>query len=255
MAVCSILKLSLPSSPPPQCGNKRQTGRIIDEVVDIFLTGVRLQRVMTHLTDACVDNYSDPVCEVLCTMITCPLELIITEVGLAIFKNKSTYIYPYSKMSTDQINYVKMLVREVQQEDMTSIQHEVVEEDHQRRLLMKSSRTVMGGGGGSSGDNETKSRVGNVQCSTQMGGGVVIKSFSVDNRRVVLLPESVITAFCKCIYSSTVHKDPHVRYAICSIMLQRVCSAIHLSNDIQMRMYALLQSISTNKPIHHPTYV
>jgi hypothetical protein len=61
----------------------------IQMFVSLFLEGVRLQKFMKYMCETGMGQSVDPITDVVCVMITCPLQLVITEVGVAPFKVKT----------------------------------------------------------------------------------------------------------------------------------------------------------------------
>lgn len=56
------------------------SGDAMSRFVDLFLQGVALQRVLRYLCETSSGRVVDPITDVVCVMITSPLQLMITEV-------------------------------------------------------------------------------------------------------------------------------------------------------------------------------
>lgn len=59
--------------------------RIIAE----FLTGSNLRKMFSHLCNSASGQVTDPISDTAVMMLTCPVQLILTEVGVALFKVRS----------------------------------------------------------------------------------------------------------------------------------------------------------------------
>ena len=57
-----------------------------DQIVEKFLCGSQLRRVMAHLCNHCSNQVGDPIADTVAMMLTQPIHLVITEVGIALFK-------------------------------------------------------------------------------------------------------------------------------------------------------------------------
>ena len=84
----------------------------MQETVDMFLRGKNLRRVMNTFCNDSVGQVVDPITETLCMMLTTPLQLVVTEVGVTLFRDKNTHVFPYPQMTRAQIDYVKGVVRD-----------------------------------------------------------------------------------------------------------------------------------------------
>lgn len=57
-------------------------------LVSLFLENTALERMMIYLCKTSLGQVIDPITDVVCIMITSPIHLVITEVGIAPFKVK-----------------------------------------------------------------------------------------------------------------------------------------------------------------------
>lgn len=69
--------------------------------------------------------------------------------------------------------------------------------------------------------------------SLQMGGGCIIEMKQPNNSSndapvLYLRAHNVLNCLCKLVFSSTTHLDSWKRHSVCSIVLQRVSSSIHI---------------------------
>lgn len=165
--------------------------------VDVFLTGQNMRKMMAHLCNSyCGHSMSDPITDTVVMMLTCPLNLIITEVGIALFQDRPTALYPFSKMDADQIYYVEGVVRSCLLKCNAAMS---ISDDHSQQIVCHNAMV-------------------------QMGGGCILYTRTVRSTPELLLnPLEVLKCTCDCIFASSDHCDAEIRHAICSIVLQRVC--------------------------------
>jgi hypothetical protein len=52
------------------------------KIVQHFLTGVSLRKVFSHLCNNASGQVTDPISDVVHTMLTCPVQMVISEVGV-----------------------------------------------------------------------------------------------------------------------------------------------------------------------------
>ena len=67
---------------------KRMPSRIVAE----FLTGPNLRKIFSHLCNNASGLVTDPISDTAVMMLTCPVQLILTEVGVALFKVSIEYV-------------------------------------------------------------------------------------------------------------------------------------------------------------------
>jgi hypothetical protein len=72
---------------------------LMQRFVQLFLEGESLQRVMKHLCETSVGQVVDPITDVVCVMVTSPLQLVITEIGVAPFRDRAAHVYPFVAMN------------------------------------------------------------------------------------------------------------------------------------------------------------
>jgi hypothetical protein len=168
-------------------------------MVEVFLTGRNLRKVMAHLCNSYSGHsMSDPITDTVVMMLTCPLNLIITEVGIALFQDRPTALYPFSRMDEDQIYYVEQVVRS---------------------CLLKCNAAMITT---STGDSCPGKLCHNAMV--QMGGGCILYTKTVRSSAGLLLePLEVLRCMFDCIFASNDHCEAEIRHSICSIVLQRVC--------------------------------
>jgi hypothetical protein len=182
-----------------------------DEIVATFLSGVRLRRVLSHMCNNASSGIADPVTSTIRVMLACPVQLVISEVGVALFKDHPNVLYPFAKMDVDQRYLVERVV--------SSCMHL----------------------------HDICPRLGN-RVVVQMGGGCILYTdppppSSVSQQETkpncfVLRPIEVLRALCDCIFASAKYGDPAVRHAIASILLQRIVGAVNIPKDDQRAAFA-----------------
>ena len=115
-------------------------------IIQHFLTGQNLRKVFAHLCNHSSGKVTDPISDVVHMMLTCPVQMIISEVrgmhvcanehaagasschdkcracaiknvflyvmqvGVALFKDQPNALFPFSKMNKDQRYYVEQVV-------------------------------------------------------------------------------------------------------------------------------------------------
>jgi hypothetical protein len=166
----------------------------ISRFVEIFLTGENLQNVICHLCNQNSGHISDPITETLTTIATTPISVIITEAGIAMFRNKPTMVIPYTNMSAVQLSHVKEVV------------DSFVQDSPENRLQVK----------------------GNVQ----MGGGCIIMISSKTKGQEVLIDKNeILQAFILGVYNSKNYNN-WTKKALCNIIMQRLSCTMTISRDV-----------------------
>jgi hypothetical protein len=52
-----------------------------ERIVQEFLTGIKLRKVLAHMCNHALVQLTDPISDVVCTMLTCPVQMVVSEVG------------------------------------------------------------------------------------------------------------------------------------------------------------------------------
>lgn len=191
---------------------------------------------------------TDPISDTAIMMMTCPVQLILTEVGVALFKDRPTSLFPFTHMDSAQRYFVEEVVRDcllhcdvatrhvyVQGLPFYRMHHHAVVQmgggcilymhhSHPAEALLADSGKVAakkGGGGGSSKKGQAETAAAAAQKS--------------------LLPaDEVLKSMCDCVFASTQYGDSDVRLAICNILLQRIvgmCSAVTVQDQRAVHEY------------------
>lgn len=193
--------------------------------ISLFLEGEQLQKVMKYLCETSLGQVTDPITDVVCVMITSPLAFVITEVGVAPFKDKFTHVYPYSHMNREQRAFI--------------------------RSVVESHRDSAG----------SVSNTKNATASLQMGGGCIIEIPNSDhannkgqqrNQPLYLKAENVLECLCRSVIgnSTTSGGEKWKRHGVCSIILQRVSSSIHIPRETLQRIGETIERIELEQQMH-----
>jgi hypothetical protein len=160
----------------------------------LFLTGIHLQNIICHLCNQSAGLVSDPITETLTVIATTPLSLVITEAGMAMFKDKPTMVVPYANMNSEQLLYVKNLVQ-----------------------------TIV--------DGSTEDNL-NLKGHVQMGGGCIIMIPSQTHHHDWIVKKNdLLHAFVESVNKSN-HYNQWTKKALCSIIMQRLSCTINIPKEV-----------------------
>lgn len=210
----------------------------MSDVCKHFLEGDNLVRIFHFFCETGDAQVTDPITDVICMMVTSRIQLSVTERGVMLFKDKMSHVYPYTHMTVEQLSYVQRVVYmalEVEQKE-----REALGSNSQEIDFLKDTCTGEQCGDGT--HTGCRSASGNVH-GVQMGGGVVvlIKSGTTNARQPVVVPLlNVMAAFFQLVFASKVHKTAFIRRNICTVVAQRVFSAIYVPNETQQQIFTLL---------------
>jgi hypothetical protein len=166
----------------------------ISEFVNMFLTGPALHSVICHMCNQNNGLAVDPITDTLTTMVSTPVVVVITEAGVAMFKDKPTMVFPYTSMTMSQIHYIRDIVQSMEQYVGQCGQH--------------------------------------LKGQIQMGGGCILAlPHKIQKHEHILCKFTVITAFIDCVRDTTHHCSWSSK-ATCGIILQRFMINVNLSKDI-----------------------
>lgn len=228
------------------------------KIVKLFLQGQNLRKVMAHLCNNCSSHVADPISDTVVMMLTCPIHLVITEVGIALFKDKPTALFPYSEMDPDQRYFVEEVVQ-------SCLLH------CNRISLLPSSLETKD----SSGENALPYYHLYHHAVVQMGGGCILYTKKKQNANVAggsgkkrqkvrgsssppeesctsdkndesVGQEDILMAMCDCIFASKDYGDTGVLQSICSIILQRVSCMTVLGQEEQRAVHQYINGLSNN---------
>ena len=156
-----------------------------DPTIQHFLKGANLRKVFSHLCNNATGQVTDPIAYVVHIMLTCPVQMVVSEVGVALFKDHPNALYPFTAMDLGQRLYVEGVV--------TS-------------CMNWHARTSV------SCENESGSGQ-NSKVVMQMGGGCILhiassgvqqpkKPKQQQHNQLLLETGDVMEALCDCIFSS-----------------------------------------------------
>lgn len=189
-----------------------------DPTVQHFLQGPNLRKVFAHLCNNATGQVTDPIAYVVHIMLTCPVQMVVSEVGVALFKvggglilapfvlaasvqsiltsfpglpqDHPNALYPFTAMDMGQRLYVEGVV--------TSCM------DWRSKRAATAVPSAGGGERGGKGASIPPGRSCNVVM--QMGGGCILHIASGGGGRkgggVLLGAREVMEALCDCIFSS-----------------------------------------------------
>lgn len=84
----------------------------------LFFSDTAFPRILTYLTNACTTDVSDPVIYTLVQALNNPLSITLTDIGLAVFRDAPTLIYPYQYMNLEQRTFLVKMVNHMQENDL-----------------------------------------------------------------------------------------------------------------------------------------
>ena len=197
------------------------------------------------------------------------LFMFLEQVGVALFKDRPTCLYPFSAMDANQLYFTEEVVREC-------LTHCDVARTSQQQCRGDSHSTT------SSSSSCLPFYHLHHHAVVQMGGGCILylhhhcnHDFSgmasktaaptpskkrgrsdpmqeewpqqqKQQQGLLLPPAEVLKSMCDCIFASTTYGDVAVRSSICSIVMQRVVSMTNvISREDQRLVDAYCQELST----------
>jgi hypothetical protein len=165
----------------------------IHEFVSLFLTGNNLQNVICHLCNQSAGLVADPITQTLTVMASTPVSVVITEAGVAMFRNQPAMVWPYVHMTSEQLLYIKKIVDQVVENSI---------------------------------DGPLK-----LHGHVQMGGGCIVMIPSSKQHKDVLVDgKQLVHAFVASIGSSPSH-DNWTKRSLSCILIQRLSCAVNLPKD------------------------
>ena len=159
----------------------------------LFLTDTSLQNIMCHLCNQSTGLVSDPITETLGVMATTPLSVVITEAGVAMFRDQPTMVFPYTYMTSEQLLYIQDVVNHLVQNCIE-------------------------------GNLKLKGHV-------QMGGCCIIMIPSqTHHQELTVKKDDLLHAFIESVGRSK-NYNPWTKKALCSIIIQRLSCVVNLPNE------------------------
>ena len=84
--------------------------------IDLFLKEDALCHIVAYMCNNTQGLVTDPITNVLYSMITSPIQIVLTQVGVAPFKDKNTLVFPYRLMNEDQKSFIRSFVQDMEYE-------------------------------------------------------------------------------------------------------------------------------------------
>lgn len=235
-----------------------------EKIRTLFLTGKHLKRVMAHMCNNASSHVADPITDTVVMMLTCPINLVVTEVGIALFKasfliyllhctyidikkytftyfefmqDKPTALFPYSEMDSDQRYFVEQVVQSclLHCNRVSEVPSLSSPDSYKHTKLpyyhMYHHAVVQMGGGCIL---YTKNTLSSADAGSRGRGRSVTSPPSLCRTLPPFLKATeVLRAMCDCIFSSKDYGDTDVLQTICSIVLQRVSCMTQLKQEDQ----------------------
>jgi hypothetical protein len=164
------------------------------EFSELFLTNGNLENVVCHMCNQSAGIVADPITETLMVMLTTPLSVVITEAGVAIFRNQPAMVLPYVNMNSEQLLYI--------QKTVDTLVNNSVEENMELK-----GHIQMGGG-----------------CIVMVPNQKKYKDFIIDN-------EALLHAFITSVGKSKQY-DTWTKRALSSIIIQRLSCTVNIPKEV-----------------------
>jgi hypothetical protein len=183
----------------------------LDEFSRIFLNDDSLLHLVCHLCNQSLGHVSDPITETLTIIATTPLTIVITEAGVAMFKNQPTMVLPYNNMTAEQLLYVKGVV------------DSIVEKSTDDNMQLK--RHV------------------------QMGGGcIVMVPIQTRTKDLIVDSKDLLQAFVRGVAGGKQYNN-WTKKALCNIILQRLSCTVNLSKEHMLQATTFSASLFSESQI------
>jgi hypothetical protein len=156
-----------------------------------FFNPEALMRMFIHFVNHRVIDSGDPITKTLVLMVHTPVQLVMCETGLIPFQSGDLPNYPYSKMSSVQLQFLLDVLRNA---DLSKVQFQVP-------------------------------FPGRYTAKVPLPGAVAGRCAHF------LRKTKLLQCFSSAMQAHPVHTDPHVQNTLCSIIQQRFMAAVALSDD------------------------
>lgn len=165
----------------------------LEEFSTVFLTGKNLENLVCHLCNQCTGLVTDPITETLTVIATTPLSIVITEAGVAMFKNQPAMVWPYVHMTSDQLRYLKVIMEGL-------VEYSCTENCRMQRHV-------------------------------QMGGGCIVMIPSYKQQKDVLINcKDMVHAFIASIDKSPAYTN-WTKKALSGIIIQRLACTVNIPKE------------------------
>eukprot|EP00961_Rhodomonas_salina_P249697 3375336-Rhodomonas_salina.3 len=88
---------------------------LYQEFVQLFLTGVNLERFLIYMCNAAPADSTDPISNTVVTILSSPINISLCNVGVKAFKTTNLAALPYYLLDKQQADFIRKLVDAVQQ--------------------------------------------------------------------------------------------------------------------------------------------
>eukprot|EP00961_Rhodomonas_salina_P029021 391448-Rhodomonas_salina.2 len=104
-------------APPPT----QQTVDMYNEFAAIFLTGANLQQFLIYTCNAAPAANNDPISNTVVSVLTSPLSISLSNVGVRAFKNTDLAPIPYYLLGPRQCAFIRRVVQKINDGELTSL--------------------------------------------------------------------------------------------------------------------------------------
>lgn len=80
------------------------------ELMQLFFVDQKLSTLISYFCKITVGQSSDPIAETIVAMISSPVVLMLTQVGIAPFREHPSYVYPYRFLDEEQREFLRRFV-------------------------------------------------------------------------------------------------------------------------------------------------
>lgn len=86
---------------------------IYTEFVRIFFTGTNLQRFLIYTCNACPNESNDPITNTIVSILSSPIHISFSEIGVRAFKQTTIATLPYYLLDEEQCNFIRYVVQHI----------------------------------------------------------------------------------------------------------------------------------------------
>jgi hypothetical protein len=76
----------------------------------VFFADSCMGKIISHFCKVSVGHCRDPIAETVCVMLSSPVQMSITQIGVVPFKNHPIYIFPFRFLTPEQLEFFKGFV-------------------------------------------------------------------------------------------------------------------------------------------------
>jgi hypothetical protein len=220
-----------------------------ETIAHLFLQGAQLRKLMAHLCNKCSLHVADPISDTVVMMLTCPIHLVITEVGIALFKDRPTALFPYSEMDADQRYFIEQVVQSCLLHCNRTTQMPPPKQDSLPYYHLYHHAVVQMGGGCILYTRGKKRQSAALESGTKRKrhpqNKKSLEDTSKDVACISVSRSAILEAMCDCIFASQDYGDVGVLKSVCSIILQRIACMALVDQHEQREVHAYLEELSS----------